>query len=528
MRNNQPVTDQEYPLPSRRPLVSMTDRKGVILHANQAFISASGFDREELIGQPHNIIRHPDMPSEAFEDMWRTLEADHPWHGVVKNRRKNGDYYWVDAYVTPVFERGQKTGYMSVRSQPEPQQVADAASLYLAVRQRRASLPATRYPHDVPLLVRLLLLALLPVSSFGVALWLGESQGWIAALAGAMLAIGLGLWTWSGILSPLSRIGDALGRIAAGDLRFELKTRAAGEFARLLLGMQSMKVNLRAMFADMLGIAGDIETQSLALGNQVGTATQRIQQGANSIGTMTAAIEQMSASVSEISLATRHSAEHAKLTAEQVDRGVQQIVATQAASQGVVARMNNAQQQIAELGAEVASIRQLADTIKEIADQTNLLALNAAIEAARAGESGRGFAVVADEVRKLAERTSGSTVEIAATVARIGTCTANTLSAMTTAASEVELSNTMLNECRQTYETIQDSADDIQISSRNIAAMLQQQERAASEVAGHIERIGQLVAQNSSSVEAISKSASTLGDTAHQLHYMTSRFERSL
>lgn len=319
-----------------------------------------------------------------------------------------------------------------------------------------------------------------------------------------------------------------MAKIAAGDLRFDLNTRAAGEFARLLVGIQSMKVNLRAMFADMLGIAGDIEAQSQALNDQVSTATQRIHQGAGSISTMAAAIEQMTTSVSEISLATRNSAEHATRTAEQVDLGVKQIIATQSASQSVVARMGNAHQQITELGTEVASIRQLAEIIKEIADQTNLLALNAAIEAARAGESGRGFAVVADEVRKLAERTSGSTVEIAATVERIGTCTAKTLSAMATAANEVEQSNAMMNECRQTYDAIQRSTDDIQISSRNIAAMLLQQERTATEVAGNIEQISQLVAQNSNSVESIRESATRLGETAHQLHHMTSRFERSL
>lgn len=528
MRNNQPVTNYEYQLDPKRPLVSITDLKGRILHANPTFIAASGFSSAELIGQPHNIIRHPDMPTEAFADMWRTLAANQPWHGIVKNRRKNGDYYWVDAYVTPVFEHGKKSGYMSVRGQPSALQVTQAASLYHAVKQGQATLPATRYRHDTPLLLRLILLTVVPVLCFGLALWLDSSWGCVAALAGVVLALALGLWTGFGIFSPLLRVGGAMAKIAAGDLRFDLNTRAASEFARLLVGMQSMRVNLRAMFADMLGIAGEIEAQSRVLNEQVSTATQRIHQGADSINTMALAIEQMTTAVSEISLATRNSAEHATRTAEQVDLGVKQIIATQAASQSVVARMSNAQQQIAELGAEVASIRQLAEIIKEIADQTNLLALNAAIEAARAGESGRGFAVVADEVRKLAERTSGSTVEIAATVERIGTCTARTLSAMATAADEVAQSNAMMNECRQTYDAIQRSADDIQISSGNIAAMLLQQERIAAAVGADIEKISQLVEQNSNSVESIHTSATTLVETAHQLHRMTSRFENSL
>ena len=127
-------------------MVSITDPKGVILHANQAFIDISGFKREELIGQAHNLIRHPDMPQEAFEDLWHTIKADQPWRGLVKNRCKNGDYYWVDAYVTPVIERGQKIGYMSIRRCPDRQQVNKAEALYAAVRQRRAGFPKQLTP----------------------------------------------------------------------------------------------------------------------------------------------------------------------------------------------------------------------------------------------------------------------------------------------------------------------------------------------------------------------------------------------
>ncbi|WKE67342.1 PAS domain-containing methyl-accepting chemotaxis protein [Gallaecimonas kandeliae] len=528
MRNNLPVTNQARHLDPRRPLVSVTDLRGNILHANPAFIDVSGFTPEELVGHPHNIIRHPDMPPEAFADMWRTIKSDFPWRGLVKNRCKNGDYYWVDAYVTPVFEQGQKTGYMSVRVRPEPQQIARAEALYAAVRRGEAPFPATRYRRDLSLTARVALLALCPSICFCAALLMSGPWRWLAGLAGVASALALGLWMGLGILSPLKRIGDAMSRIAAGDLRFELDTRAATEFTHLLLGFQSMKVHLRAMFADMLGIAGDIETQSNALNNQVETATQRIRQGADSVSMMAAATEELSASVTEISHSTRHSADHATAAAGQVDLGVSQICATLEASRGVEARMDNSQQLITELEAEVSSIKQLALIIKEIADQTNLLALNAAIEAARAGESGRGFAVVADEVRKLAERTSGSTVEIATAVERIDTCTAKTLAAMAAASKEMLRSNDMMEESRRTYDAIKVANHDIQSSAHSIAEMLGQQELASTEVAGNIEQISLLMVQNSSSVESIREAAARLGETAHQLHHMTSRFENSL
>src|SRR5690554_7516109 len=102
MRNNQPVTNKEHVFPAHFHLISSTDTRGVITHFNQEFLQVSGFSTDELIGSPHNIIRHPDMPPAVYKTMWETLKAGKPWMGVVKNRCKNGDYYWVSAYVTPI------------------------------------------------------------------------------------------------------------------------------------------------------------------------------------------------------------------------------------------------------------------------------------------------------------------------------------------------------------------------------------------------------------------------------------------
>ena len=107
MRLNLPVTQQEFEFPDSVTLVSTTDLQGRITYCNPAFIAVSGYAREELVGELHNLIRHPDMPAEAFRDMWDTLQQGRPWTGIVKNRRKNGDHYWVQANATPVMERGQ-------------------------------------------------------------------------------------------------------------------------------------------------------------------------------------------------------------------------------------------------------------------------------------------------------------------------------------------------------------------------------------------------------------------------------------
>ncbi len=140
LKVNLPVTQREKPYPRGRYLVSKTDLKGIITYANDAFVELSGFGREELIGKNHNLVRHPDMPPQAFEDLWRTVKEGLPWRGIVKNRAKDGDHYWVDAFVVPVRENDQTVGYMSVRTEPSREDVRQAEALYQRLNQTKMAL----------------------------------------------------------------------------------------------------------------------------------------------------------------------------------------------------------------------------------------------------------------------------------------------------------------------------------------------------------------------------------------------------
>jgi aerotaxis receptor len=140
VKTNHPVTYNEIPFPAGTYLVSKTDLKGIITYANEAFVEISGFSRDELVGKNHNIVRHPDMPPQAFEDLWRTVQAGLPWRSIVKNRAKNGDHYWVDAFVVPVRENDAVVGYMSVRSAPSRQAVTAAEAAYRSLRESKAKL----------------------------------------------------------------------------------------------------------------------------------------------------------------------------------------------------------------------------------------------------------------------------------------------------------------------------------------------------------------------------------------------------
>jgi aerotaxis receptor len=138
MRTNLPITDREFAFPPGETLVSTTDLQGRILYCNPAFIHVSGYTRDELLGQPHNMIRHPDMPEEAFRDMWATISSGQPWSALVKNRRKDGTYYWVRANVTPLMSGTQPEGYMSVRTQASREEIQAASALYAQLRQEHA------------------------------------------------------------------------------------------------------------------------------------------------------------------------------------------------------------------------------------------------------------------------------------------------------------------------------------------------------------------------------------------------------
>ena len=137
MRNNQPISQCEIELKEDDFLVSRTDLKGRITYTNPAFIEISGYTHDELIGAPHNLVRHPDMPPAAFENFWQTVQGGDTWRGLVKNRCKNGDHYWVDASVTPIIEDEQVVGYASVRVQASREAIKRAEQAYAEIREGR-------------------------------------------------------------------------------------------------------------------------------------------------------------------------------------------------------------------------------------------------------------------------------------------------------------------------------------------------------------------------------------------------------
>ncbi|HMV63749.1 MAG TPA: PAS domain-containing methyl-accepting chemotaxis protein [Rhodocyclaceae bacterium] len=206
MRANLPVTPDEYHLPPGAAIISRTDVQGTIIDCNEEFVRASGFERMELIGQPHNMVRHPDMPEEAFRDMWATLKRGRPWSGVVKNRRKNGGFYWVRANVTPLMDGA---GYMSVRVAPSRVDVQAAEALYARMRKDRSvRLHEGQVARTGPLL-RVTRRLMRPWRrSVGARVMSGNAV--------LLLLLALTAWWASGVIHSSGVDGDRFGRIVQG------------------------------------------------------------------------------------------------------------------------------------------------------------------------------------------------------------------------------------------------------------------------------------------------------------------------
>ena len=536
MKINLPVTQTEKPYPKGKYLVSKTDLKGIITHANDAFVELSGFTREELIGKNHNLVRHPDMPPQAFEDLWRTAQAGRPWRGVVKNRSKSGDHYWVDAFVVPVRKNDQTVGYMSVRSEPSRTQVRDAEALYKRLNDSKAALDTKgSWWQRISVRARMAvvlgaLYLLMAISLFASKPLFGLSWETVAQTGGfAFVWI---LFTFGGFSllanSVMSKVNDAVrhfDRVAQGNLTGEIDISGRNEEGRLLNGLAAMQVHLKVMLDEIREAALTIEAKCSGLNSEMMQVVQQSEEQHGRVQSVAAVTEEFSQSVVEVA----QSAEGAARSATESQSLVQESNASMSRSMEATGRVVEAVQAssstIGELNLSIEKIGAITQSIKEIADQTNLLALNAAIEAARAGEMGRGFAVVADEVRKLAERTTNSTADISAMVGEIQNVTRQAVGSMEQAAREVNDGTGMMRESLSGLGRITSSSKEVTGMARHIADAAKEQAVASEQVAVNMEQVSALIEQNTSSAQQAWKATEELTHTAESLKEMVGHFE---
>jgi len=285
MRNNTPVTDRRIPLKAGEDLVTKTDLQGRITYVNPAFIAISGFSEQELVGEHHNVVRHPDMPEAAFKDLWTTLEAGRPWVGLVKNRCKNGDYYWVRANVTPLMKDGRLSEYMSVRSNPSDQDIADAERLYQQLRRNEVTLPG---PDSVTSSNYLSKLNKWLMAGFATSVVVSAPLFFTSIPSLVILGplIGLGVFGYGAnrlmketVLQGISDTIYELQKITEGDYVRNISVTEQGESGELLRMVKSIQIKLgfevndakeSAQRADRIKVALDNVTSSVMMADTNG------------------------------------------------------------------------------------------------------------------------------------------------------------------------------------------------------------------------------------------------------------------
>ncbi|MCG7800177.1 methyl-accepting chemotaxis protein [Enterobacter asburiae] len=480
------VTQNEYPLDDDTTLMSTTDVHSYITHANDTFVQVSGYQLDELTGQPHNMVRHPDMPKAAFADMWYTLQQGEPWSGIVKNRRKNGDHYWVRANAVPMVRQGLVTGYMSIRTKATAEEIAAVEPLYRALndgscmkRIHKGLVVGKGWLGKLPAMplrwrVRSVMAALFAVLA---ATLIATSAGWMPLAAAALVMLLGTLLFEQQIVRPVENVARQTLKVATGERNSVQHLNRSDELGLTLRAVGQLGLMCRWLINDVSSQVVSVRDGSdrLAQGNE--DLNDRTRQTVANVQQTVATMNQMAASVQSNSE-----------TAAEVDK--LSVAASSAATKG-----GNAMQTVVKTMDDIADSTQrigsITSLINDIAFQTNILALNAAVEAARAGEQGKGFAVVAGEVRHLASRSASAANDIRKLI--------------DASASKVQSGSEQVHAAGRTM-------DDIVEQVKNVTQLIAQISHATSEQATGLSELTRAVAELDSITQ---KNADLVEESAH-------------
>ncbi|MDA9556851.1 methyl-accepting chemotaxis protein [Vibrio sp.] len=513
MKRNADVTNVEHTFEKEEELVSTTDLRGVITYANPAFIRISGFTEEELIGKNHNLVRHPDMPKAAFKDLWIHLERGEAWRGIVKNRSKDGGYYWVDAYVTPIIENHKTIGYQSVRVKPTDQQKLNASVLYSSV-----NLGHKRATYEFPQKIKYATATVIALLFMSLIMAIGSVYTGIAFIVA--------------LLSLFSLFFDELIRTPRVITQLKTHYDSVSRFVFSGKGLHSIiDFHLGLYFAKnrtVLGRFGDLTGKLQAVAHQMEssvvdskTSSEQQQFELTQIAT---AMNEMSATAQEIASNTSQTSQEVESTSIQCTSALSIIDTSSKEVAQLSKEVEVAAESATQLKGEAENVRKVMGEIVGIAEQTNLLALNAAIEAARAGEHGRGFAVVADEVRALSTRTQQSADTIQTTISSMVAMIEEWAEVMLRTQSKAETCNQATQETSEVVASIADRMNQVTDLAIQIATAAEEQGAVSEEINRNIQSINTLAEQSVATVQNLEKNAHSVADSVDYINNVSKTF----
>lgn len=513
MRRNQTVVNEEVKFSDSVELVSTTDTRGIITYANSAFCQVAGYEADELLGKNHNIVRHPDMPKAAYKDLWTHLEKGESWHGIVKNLCKDGRYYWVDAFITPIYEGKKLTGYQSVRVKPKAEQVERATAFYKLVNEgRKLKQAELNYAQKAMFFAVVVAFAAI-LTTF--------TSGWFAGLSIIVLSV-IGLITFKTELIDIPKMAQELKLEYDSVSRYVLAGRGVSGVVKFHLGLhKAMRRTILGRTLDATQELNKIAQNTLAM---VERTTQGIHQQKVEMQQISAAIKLMSEGSQTVMTSTEDTNQRVQLANEKCSGAKELIVRGRDSVSGLAGIVEQASETADELMQASDKVSETVGEIDSIADQTNLLALNAAIEAARAGETGRGFSVVADEVRALSTRTQESAANTMGSLAEMRNTLQGWVGKMHESRDNAERSAEQANQSAEAIQDIYTMIETISDHLRGIVRETEAQDGMCHDIENNISAIQVVADDNASLAVEMEDNARALTDNIQRMVGMANAF----